>query len=60
VKSRAAFPALRGSALAAAFAGSSEDCSLLFGRLQQHPGIPRITLQPGASRNLEGGIVMVD
>jgi hypothetical protein len=42
------------------FAGSSEECSLLLERLQQHPGIARITVQPGASKDPEGDIVTVE
>lgn len=42
------------------FAGSPEECTLLLAKLQDHPGIARISLQPGASRSPEGDILTVE
>jgi hypothetical protein len=42
------------------FSGSPEECSLLLDMLHDHPGVARITLQPGASRVPEGDVLMVE
>lgn len=42
------------------FAASPEDCAILLDRLTHHPGIARITVQPGASRSPEGDVVTIE
>jgi hypothetical protein len=42
------------------FAGSSSECALLLERLQDQPGIARISLQPGASKSPEGDILTIE
>ena len=42
------------------FAGSSDHCTLLLDKLRDHPGIARITLQPGESKVPEGDVLAID
>ena len=42
------------------FAGSSDECNRLLERLHDHPGIARITLQPGASKVPHGDVLTIE
>ena len=42
------------------FAGTPEECALLIERLQDQPGIVRLSLQPGASVMPKGDILTVE
>ena len=42
------------------FAGTSEDCALLIERLQDQPGIGRLSLQPGASVVPKGDVLTIE
>lgn len=42
------------------FAGSPDDCAHLLERFRDHPGVARISLQPGASKVPEGDILTLE